>query len=256
MKKNAWIVAGLFLLARGVVVGGETPATNAPAPGLGPYETDAHSLLLMHFDGGAKSKEIKDEADPKAVVEAVGVESVGEGKFGKAVKISGGDGTKPSYVRVDSDKIALNGKSTLTIEAWLNQTNRGAGHQHLIAQSNMEGFSLGITGGNIWFVLYTEEEKWSGTWPGTARTRIPLNEWTHIAATYDGKAIRIYVNGEERLTKELKGGAMVVSGAYASIGERADLPGNNLSEGFKGLIDEVRISDVVRTFGAEQTEKK
>ena len=27
-------------------------------------------------------------------------------------------------------------------------------------------------------------------------TGLPLNEWSHIAGTYDGKSIRLYINGE------------------------------------------------------------
>jgi hypothetical protein len=93
--------------------------------------------------------------------------------------------------------------------------------------------------------------KWSliHFWPGNAisiRTKaaVPVNEWTHVAVTYDGSSrasgLHIYVNGgpaeteviKDALTKEITGGG----GDNITLGERFR------DRGFKGgKIDEFRV---------------
>ena len=66
---------------------------------------------------------------------------------------------------------------------------------------------------------------------------LPLNAWSHLAATYDGAALRLYVNGALVRTTVTSGNMPVTAGVLR-------LGGNNIwSEWFSGLIDEVRIYD-------------
>jgi hypothetical protein len=68
-----------------------------------------------------------------------------------------------------------------------------------------------------------------------SHTPLALNTWTHIATTYDGANMRIYVNGVLVATRA-QAGNLAVGNQALRIG------GNNVSgEFFKGLIDEVRI---------------
>lgn len=73
---------------------------------------------------------------------------------------------------------------------------------------------------------------------------LPLNEWYHIAATYDGTLIKYYVNGCK--VNELPAtGDLVQNNLITAIGAR---PGNAVPvEHFRGNIDEVRIWNIVRT---------
>jgi hypothetical protein len=71
---------------------------------------------------------------------------------------------------------------------------------------------------------------------------VPLNEWTHIAVTYDGSSFNNYINGVPNETAYISG---YITGYETdlSIGIRggADL-------GFwNGLIDEIRLWDISRT---------
>ena len=64
---------------------------------------------------------------------------------------------------------------------------------------------------------------------------LPLNGWSHLAATYDGAALRLFVNGSQAATVS-GGGPIVQSANVLSIG------GNSVwGEFFQGTIDEVRI---------------
>jgi len=66
-------------------------------------------------------------------------------------------------------------------------------------------------------------------------TATPLNSWTHLALTYDGAAMRMFVNGAQVSTRAVTGSVSVASGALR-------IGGNSVwGEYFRGLIDEVRI---------------
>ena len=73
---------------------------------------------------------------------------------------------------------------------------------------------------------------------------ITLNTWVHLATTYDGNALRIYVNGELKGTNYYPNGHINSSTGDLFIGRYGGtdwIIRDNYS--FDGLIDEVRISD-------------
>lgn len=73
---------------------------------------------------------------------------------------------------------------------------------------------------------------------------LPINEWFHVAATYDGNLIRYYVNGCE-VNQLPANGDLVQNNLITAISAR---PGNAVPvEHFRGNIDEVRIWNVTRT---------
>ena len=64
---------------------------------------------------------------------------------------------------------------------------------------------------------------------------LTANTWTHLTATYDGTALRIYVNGVQS-AQLLAVGSITTSTGALKIGGNSIWP-----EDFQGLIDEVRI---------------
>ena len=78
-------------------------------------------------------------------------------------------------------------------------------------------------------VFTTAENETRGT------AALSTTAFTHLAATYHGTAIRLYVNGVQAST-------LAVTGAIKSSTGVVRIGGNNIwGEWFNGLIDEVRI---------------
>jgi Concanavalin A-like lectin/glucanases superfamily len=68
---------------------------------------------------------------------------------------------------------------------------------------------------------------------GTAA--LALNTWSHLAVTYDGSALRLYVNGAVVATTAVAGSIPTSNGALR-------MGGNSVwGEWFGGLLDDVRI---------------
>ena len=73
---------------------------------------------------------------------------------------------------------------------------------------------------------------------------VPKNEWVHVANTYDGQVMRLFIAGELVAEKAMRGRPAQLGYQNVAIG------GNNCCGGyyevFNGLIDDVRISSTVR----------
>ena len=81
--------------------------------------------------------------------------------------------------------------------------------------------------------------------PCRADTPIPANEWTHLAAVWDGQSdglLRLYINGDEA-SYEVQGRAAApirASGTNLLFGGPAE-------ERFEGLIDQIALFDRAAT---------
>ena len=76
---------------------------------------------------------------------------------------------------------------------------------------------------------------------------LPLNTWSHLAATYDGATMILYVNGVQ-VASQTQSGALSTSTDPLTIG------GNSSGEAFAGIIDEVRIYNRALNASAIQTD--
>jgi hypothetical protein len=66
-------------------------------------------------------------------------------------------------------------------------------------------------------------------------SQLPLNAWTHLAGTYDGTTLRLYVNGVQVGSRPVTGALLTSTGALR-------IGGNSVwGEFFQGRIDEVRV---------------
>src|SRR5262249_4568408 len=77
---------------------------------------------------------------------------------------------------------------------------------------------------------------------------LPLNTWSHLAVTYDGSNIRLYVNGAQVGTKAQTGN---INSSTAPLRFGGD---SVWGEYFNGLIDEVRVYNIALTAAQIQTD--
>jgi hypothetical protein len=77
---------------------------------------------------------------------------------------------------------------------------------------------------------------------------VALNTWTHLAGTFDGTTLRLYVNGTEVGTRAVAG-PMATSTGVLRMG------GNGIwGEFFAGRIDEVRVYNRALSVAEIQTD--
>ena len=157
------------------------------------------------------------------------------GRFGRALSF---DGTN-DLVRVpDSTSLAL--VSGMTIEAWVRPT----------LLSGWRTVALKETATGLAYALYAHDDAprpaVTANFGGVDQSAVgvqalPVGTWTHLAATYDGAAMNLYVNGTLVRTQPATG-TFVQSAQPLSIG------GNAIwGEYFAGVIDQVRIYDQALT---------
>ncbi len=164
----------------------------------------------------------------------------GPGKVGQAFKLSGG-----GHVRVP-DAASLHLTNALTVEAWVFPTIVN-GSQHDIVSKwdgvvnfNQRSYSEAIgTDGRALLALSTDGINNLGT-VFSANT-IPINQWTHLAATYDGTVLKMYVNGALQSPLPFVGTVFPGTNDLGIGGTVGGEPAGGVIEPFAGLIDEASI---------------
>src|SRR6266542_1224121 len=158
------------------------------------------------------------------------------GKVGQAFSFDGVD----DQVLVPHNANQNTG-SQITIDAWVNPSSSGHGRTILQKRSpsNVGGYVLETLGqpfgsdNGLQFVIMI-----GGTYYTCATTNsvLTLNTWQHVAATYDGSAMRIFVNGVEQASATVSGAIDAVTDPSV-IGRNVVVPADT----WQGLIDEVDL---------------
>ena len=148
------------------------------------------------------------------------------------------------------DAASLRVTNTITLEAWVNPSSvAGTIPRVIISKFDNFNYSLPTVGNQSAYLLGTTNSGllfFTVSATGSARTNttlvttnaLPINQWSHVAATYDGFALRLYINGVRAAQISYSGG--IFPGA-AELGIGAILQGNTYSWPFSGLLDEVSI---------------
>ncbi|MBN1887593.1 MAG: tandem-95 repeat protein, partial [Thermoflexales bacterium] len=127
-----------------------------------------------------------------------------------------------------------------TVSAWVKRTGQTGARETII--SYKEAKSCGL-------LLSLNEDKahhypriWvkvGSSWKYAEQAdSIPLDTWVHLAATYDGAAVRLYRDGQ-LVASTAAAGQMAQCSAVSNVGSRSD----GVSHRFPGVIDDVRMFD-------------
>ncbi|MBN1359660.1 MAG: discoidin domain-containing protein [Sedimentisphaerales bacterium] len=150
------------------------------------------------------------------------------GKVGGALSLNGTD----AYANCGNGA-TLNITEAITLSAWVNPADANNGQHNPFVTKGDQAYAIKHnTSNQIETFIY--DDNWY-----TATTDIDDSfdgEWHHVAATYDGLHLRLYVDGALRATTEHAGS--IASATYnVNLGRNAQ----NTDRLYSGLIDEVRI---------------
>ena len=129
---------------------------------------------------------------------------------------------------------SLNLSAGMTLEAWVKPRALG---------SRARAIAVRQSGATMAYGLYANSSSRrptgvahaSATRSATGSAALRLNKWSHVATTYDGKTLRLYVNGVLQSASRLNGSIRAGSGPLEIGGS------SRLGQWFAGTIDDVRV---------------
>jgi fibronectin type 3 domain-containing protein len=155
------------------------------------------------------------------------------GKFGKALQFNG-----TNAVVTIPDSASLHLTTAMTLEAWVNPSSVVGAWKDVVYKGNDNYFLESSTSSTLPAAGATIG---GNNLNAFASTSLPTNMWTHLAETYDGATLRLYINGSQA-------SSVTASGAIATSTNPLQIGGDSIfGQFFAGLIDEVRIYNVALT---------
>ncbi|MDP8237771.1 MAG: LamG-like jellyroll fold domain-containing protein [Candidatus Hatepunaea meridiana] len=137
----------------------------------------------------------------------------------------------------DSESLDINGQG-LTMEAWIYVPEEDTALAMTIWNKE-DSYEAQVRAG-LFQVAIRTQGGW--VWLGD-NARLRSDEWMHVAGTYDGRFVRLYVNGE-LMSSHAKQGNIETSDDPFYLGTR---PLNNFTISYTGDLDEMRLWNVAHT---------
>jgi hypothetical protein len=122
----------------------------------------------------------------------------------------------------------------MTLEAWVRPSLTG-NVRPVIYKERSTGMSYALLAANSNSSRPVGQIRTTVDRSASAASPISTSAWTHLAVTYDGAAVRLFVNGVQVSSTASTGAIAVSTGALRIGGAPTG------SDFFRGLIDDVRI---------------
>ena len=209
---------------------GGTPVTGSPSA---PTPTPAVTIGV----GGLVAAYAFEEGSGGATADASGNNNNGTingaawtsaGRYGSALSFNGTN----SLVTVNKST-SLDLTSGLSLEAWVYPRALGGWKSVLFKAQGTQGLSYVLQGSSGAAAVPSLGLSVAAS-NLMAPSPLPLNTWSHLAATYDGARMVLYVNGTQVASR-------AQTGQISSSTDPLTIGGNSGGENFSGSIDEVRI---------------
>jgi PKD repeat protein len=198
----------------------------------GPASTESSGLVAAYnFDQGSGTS-VPDASGNGHTGTLSGATWTSTGRYGGALAFDGVN----DWVTV-TDSALLDLTTAMTLSAWVFPTANGNVARTVLIKERPGGDVYELFSNSRWKVPVIGIRR-SGVSIVTnihATRPLPLNAWTHLAGTYDGATLRLFVNGVLVSSRGVSG-SLTTSSGVLRIG------GNSVwGDYFAGRIDDVRI---------------
>ncbi|MBP2473055.1 beta-galactosidase [Crossiella equi] len=175
-----------------------------------------------------------DSSPRKITAHLNGMPSLVPGRRGKAVSLSGLD----DFVEVYRDR-ALDLTGPLTLDAWVNPATQWRGDFTVIAKGDHQYALKMKDRETLEFFVYSQ-----GDWR-FVHAKVPADfygNWHRVSGTYDGSALRLYLDGREVGSRSWSG-PVNNTPEQVNIGRNSTTHEDHNGRMAHGLVDDVRIYD-------------
>ena len=206
-----------------------------PLAFLGEYTPDANTVLLLHMNETSGTT-VSDASGNGNNGTATGT-TVVDGRFGKARSYS----TTGEIVTIPHSTSLNFGTGAYTLEAWVNTLNlTNLGGHPCFKVSSGRGWQTELeSNGNVSFSVEGDQ----GRTGLTSVRQINDDKWHHIAGVVTQTTLRLYIDGVLDSSVPVTTLGSLDNNGNLNIGLSSGITPNP----FKGLIDEVRISNKARS---------
>jgi uncharacterized repeat protein (TIGR01451 family) len=209
-------------------LGAYTPPATAATPASNPTLIAAYS-----FDEGSGTtlNDLSGRGNNGTIANGTWASS---GKYGSALTFNG-----TSTMVTIPDAASLHLTTAMTLSAWVNPTANSSAWRDVIYKG-VDNYYLAGSSANggrpvIGMTITSPPTESYGT------AQLALNTWTHLAATFDGTTLRLFVNGSQ-VSTQARSGEIVTSTNPLQIGGDSFF-----GQFFQGMIDEVRVYSAALT---------
>jgi hypothetical protein len=167
------------------------------------------------------------------------------GKVGEAFSFNG----VRAHIRIP-DAPSLRLTKALTVEAWVYPTAFGGLAHEIISKFdhpstypylNQRAYTFAVNSVGKLYLLVSADGGTRGCAGVPSTDSLPLNQWSHVAGTYDGAALRLYINGSPAGQIPYSSGIFPGSDDLSIGGVVGGVPMGQMSSAFAGKIDEPAI---------------
>lgn len=186
-------------------------------------------VCYLKFDEG-KSDTVKDGSGEGNDGQIDGEPKWVKGVSGSALEFNGVD----NWVNVENDPIES--AAPFSVSVWVNplEYKKTAWEIKIVQQRlPVTSWSLYQYERNVSLVLWHADKV---AYTAEAKNALTVDEWVHIVGIFDGKNVKIFVNGELKGSKEVADSVIESTG-----GIQIGWDGTAKDREFHGKIDEVRI---------------
>jgi hypothetical protein len=128
----------------------------------------------------------------------------------------------------------------ITVAAWVKQYDAANSEHNPWITKGDHTFGLKHYSGNSYQFFIYNNGWYSASTPSSFQDN---NKWMYFAGTYDGKVVRIYVNGEPKAQRAHSGSIDLGSAYHVNLGRNSE----HTDRLFHGVLDDVKIFNVALT---------